>query len=228
MKIVDLIAKRSDLSTFLVHLIKGSSLAEAKETLSKILQDKCIKAFTAFGAAKDRVITPNASKSQYVVCFSETPLEYISLLTETLDERRGCQFQPYGIAIPKKMGRKRDINPVWYIDQTLGKIWLINYINSLMDEALQRGNYEDSDISHLTPFIETMFTHSTSRKEFWWEREWRHVGDFLLPPKVMIVCPELEMNNFQNYRLPMIDAQWGLEKIIAHLAGFKSEDVDVF
>jgi hypothetical protein len=28
----------------------------------------------------------------------------------------------YGIALPKKLGRERDINPVWYIDTTPGHL----------------------------------------------------------------------------------------------------------
>lgn len=64
--------------------------------------------------------------------------------------------------------------------------------------------------------------------EWWWEREWRHVGDLVLPPHGVIwLCPEDEIDSL-NVDQPVIDPRWGLEQIIAHLAKFPSEDVTPF
>jgi hypothetical protein len=73
-------------------------------------------------------------------------------------------------------------------------------------------------------------------KEFWWEREWRHVGDLHLPVgKVIWLCPEREIKKLKDHdgdpvtdREAVIDPRWGLEQIIAHLAGFTSQDITPF
>ncbi|MFJ3899886.1 hypothetical protein [Streptomyces sp. NPDC090083] len=68
-----------------------------------------------------------------------------------------------------------------------------------------------------------------TRKEFWWEREWRHVGDFhfRFADLVVVFAPEEEHDEFEAYlrelkekgRLPsLVDATWGLERMIAALA----------
>ncbi len=87
-------------------------------------------------------------------------------------------------------------------------------------------------------FCEPMATWSeTSRREFWWEREWRHIGNlaFTLRQPALWLCPEDEIEEFEfliEERWHMdggqgtlgarcIDPRWGLEQIIAHLAGKK-------
>jgi len=68
------------------------------------------------------------------------------------------------------------------------------------------------------------------QKEFWWEREWRCRGDFRLPERVLIICPEADITNFEGIveckvgvSAAFIDPDWGLEQIIARLAGFRAE-----
>jgi hypothetical protein len=76
---------------------------------------------------------------------------------------------------------------------------------------------------------------SVNRKEFWWEREWRHRGNFSLPQRVIVLCPYSEFKEFQPIvdnedwtpRAALIDPHWSLEQIIASLAGFCSGDVDI-
>jgi hypothetical protein len=74
------------------------------------------------------------------------------------------------------------------------------------------------------------------KKEFWWEREWRHLGDFDLPGKFLVLCPlneMLEIRDAENegveehdqLRARFIDPRWGLETIIGHLAGFDIDDL---
>ena len=70
-------------------------------------------------------------------------------------------------------------------------------------------------------------------KEWWWEREWRHVGDLALPSTGMIwLCPEAdiaEVNARAGYELASwVDPIWGLEEIIPRLAGFSLKDVSPF
>lgn len=80
-------------------------------------------------------------------------------------------------------------------------------------------------------------------KEFWWEREWRRRGSIDLTPvwtKIIWLCPEEERDQvaasirqqtpaaYQNHEPVCIDPNWGLEQIIARLAGFPTEDVTLF
>jgi hypothetical protein len=46
----------------------------------------------------------------------------------------------------------------------------------------------EEDILLLTPFIEQMGPTTNGRKEFWWEREWRHVGHFRFEPEHIVVA----------------------------------------
>lgn len=132
------------------------------------------------------------------------------------------------------------MNPVWYIDMTEGRTWVIaNTLDQLRDWAVNDAaasgrNFHDYSLARLFPFIEQMGTWTGHNpKEFWWEREWRHVGPLTLPATGVIwLCPEEEIEAL-NKRVgramtPWIDPRWGLEAIIAHLAGFKPEDISPF
>ena len=88
----------------------------------------------------------------------------------------------------------------------------------------------------MAPFIEQMGTKKGVqgyRKEFWWEREWRYQGDFELPDHFIVLCPEKEIPAFkkllkkEDLLVPLLDPRWGLEQIIARLAGFKPGEIDV-
>jgi hypothetical protein len=229
--------RRSDLSTFVVHLTRDEEHKSAKDKLKSITRDWTIRAKSPFGAA---VKTLNAKQmstnSQECVCFTETPLEYIHLMTAEIIER-DYTFKNYGIAMTKKMARKNGVNPVWYTDITPGHDWLMKPINALIDEAVKSGNFCDSEIAKITPFIEQMGDNRPTGgdlKEFWWEREWRHAGDFELPNHVITICPEDDFSEFedlvqeqQGFKPKCINPNWGLEKIIARLAGFNDGDIDI-
>ena len=99
---------------------------------------------------------------------------------------------------------------------------------------MQAGNFDQSDIAAITPFIEQMGVGANYRKEFWWEREWRKVGDFIVPRHCIAFCPETEIDEFKAHvrgsvyaHVNFIDPSWSLEKIIAHLAGIPPADIDV-
>ena len=188
-QIEDILRRRTDLSTFLVHLTRSHENRSAKDRLKTIVKDECLRVGAPMGHAHGALADAGVSvESQRCVCFSETPLEHVSLLVEEI-EGRECQFEPYGIAITKKQGRAEGVNPVWYGDITPGHDWLSNPINALVDEAVQYRSFEGSHLARLTPFIEPMGRgkgpKGPYRKEFWWEREshsnrfhethWNHV-----------------------------------------------------
>lgn len=246
MKIQELLASRTDLSTFLVHLTRSSCGLSAKDRLIKIIRDDKLIAGTAFGiAAKYLTDKGMNTDSQKVVCFTETPMEHLSLLASEIDGR-SFKFEPYGIAVTRKQCRKRGVNPIWYLDITPSHDWLTNPINSLIRKAIEEDNFDASDISKISPFIEQMGvcdgdpSKGTSgyRKEFWWEREWRHVGDFCLPNTYMVLCPATDMKELKEIvntldentrpKVNFLDPSWSLEHIIGKLAGFTADELGPF
>ena len=161
MDIQKLLARRSDLGTFLVHLTREyPDGTPAKENLKSILDGTVLEARNPYGAAKSRLSqlkaeTPVNLDTQKVVCFTETPLEHVHLLTDEIEGRR-FKFGPYGVAITKRAARIRDVNPVWYLDITPGHDWLTRPLESIIDAEIRAGAFSASDIAKLTPFIEQM------------------------------------------------------------------------
>ena len=236
MDIQKLLARRSDLGSFLVHLTREyPDGTPAKENLKSILKDRVIEARTPYGSAINRLSRLKADASanlntQKVVCFTEMPLEHIRLLTEEIQGRR-FKFGPYGIAIMKRAARMWGVNPVWYLDITPGHTWLTKPLENIIDAEIHAKTFMESDIAKLTPFIEQMGTGSDYFKEYWWEREWRHAGNFHLNRKFIVICPERdydEVTNSLSPKIPSIDPALSLEQIIGKLAGFESEDIDPF
>jgi hypothetical protein len=159
---------------------------------------------------------------------------------------RNHQFAPYGLALSKAWARRRKVNPVWYVDITPGHDWLMNPLNEMVTIArsghplhiaengtITSGPFEWTPIAKIAPFIEQMGPTVQSRKEFWWEREWRHVGNlqFFWRDVVAAFAPEGEHESL-TAQLVSLDAQaaipthappkfldprWGLERMIASL-----------
>jgi hypothetical protein len=252
--IAQLLSRRSDLSTFVVHLTRDTPDSQARDSLASILGSRRLLARTPFGPAVRSLQAklPDCVGSQDVVCFTETPLEHINLLLEPItDLTRSCEFEPYGIAVTKRVARDTAVNPVWYTDiSPKGHDWLMNSVNALIDDAVDQviarraagdanAHFKDYPVSRLTPFIEQMGvarTHTASyHKEFWWEREWRHRGDYLLPAWFIILVPESDhsawvpwVKNTLGVQYPVLDPRWGLEEIIGRLAGFSQSQIRPF
>ena len=176
----DLLARRTDLSTFIVHLTRTFGSGDGASNLRQILAERRLEARSPFGAAmstlRKRGNPPQDAASQRCVCFTETPLEHLHLLLSPIhDLQRNCEFEPYGVAFTKRMARDAGINPVWYTDITPGHDWLMNSVNQLIDSALdhlqQLRNGGDAAttfgqyaIAKLTPFIEQMGSGPNYRK----------------------------------------------------------------
>jgi hypothetical protein len=237
--------RRTDLSTFVVHLTRRRDPAySAQDALVDIAREGRLEARSPLGWAKAQDDPVDATKqSQRVVCFSETPLEHINLMIGPINGRM-IEMEPYGVALPKLKARKLGINPIWYIDMTTGAgdshEWhlsrSLDWVRDRMIEAAaaDNRNFHETFPAKLLPFIEQMGTWpNRPPKEFWWEREWRHVGHLTIPGTgVMWLCPEDEIDTI-NGRVghslrPWIDPRWGLEEIVAHLAGFPLRDVTPF
>lgn len=227
--IEELLTHRTDLSTFIVHLTRTYNKKSASDNLKSIITSWNIEARSCLGFDKD-FLKKNNSK---VISFTETPLEYLYILTEKIKGRQ-CEFEPYGIAITKKLARKNSVNPVWYIDMTPGPDWVLQ-------KALKAlSNIKNTDandaLKELFPFIEQMGDwrmKGGTCKEFWWEREWRHAGNLKLPDHVIGLCPEHEIADFEkfaaskNRNIRFIDPRWGMEKIIARMANFNDDEINI-
>jgi hypothetical protein len=245
MRIAEVLARRTDLSTFLVHLTRSTAEATAKQKLMSILHSEVIEARTPFGMAVARLQAAGRSTdSQRCVCFTETPLEHVNLLAEDIEDRN-YHFEPYGIAITRRQGRSRGVNPVWYLDISPGHDWLTVPIERLIVDAVAGGNFDEQSISRLAPLIEQMGAGTRIedgqpyRKEFWWEREWRYPRNFHLPITTFIVlCPTADTPDIsavvnakhEEFRpdVRYIDPTWSLEMIIGRLAGFGFNELGPF
>ena len=170
------------------------------------------------------------------MCFSEAPLEHLDSLTADIDGRR-IALEPYGVAFTKMVARRKGANPIWYVDMSAGHEWYLpKALDRLREEAAAYdldpgGNFADHPAAALLPFFEGMGTWPTSKKEFWWEREWRKVGDFAFSPDdvALIVAPvETHAALRRHFARPVIDASWGLEHMIGSLAKLPEEDLTPF
>lgn len=233
-QIRDVLNRRNDLSTFVVHLTRDYNGVAAQDNLRQIIQQRRLLARTAMGWATNQD-NPNDSQAQTqrVVSFSETPLEHIYSLVADI-ANRSVNLRPYGLALTKVTARRLGINPAWYVDMTPGRTWeAAAALDALRDAAVGRGNFHEEPIARVLPFFEPMGTWPSrqSQREFWWEREWRHVGDMQvnLADAALWLSPEEELDALRNFirqelgqpnaLVPCIDPRWGLEQIVATLAG---------
>jgi hypothetical protein len=239
MKIGEILDRRTDLSTFVVHLTRDGDGMSAKERLESIVEMGRLTAGSPMGWAQSCADAPHldvAGAPQLAVSFSETPLENIYSMFAEIDGR-SVNLQPYGLAFTKMAARRKGGNPIWYVDRTAGADhqWATAMaIDELAKEALKSGSDEvRSRIGKLLPFFEVMGSWPQGQKEFWWEREWRHVGDmeFDASDVALWLCPESDVEHFENLLQGggrVVDPSWSLERIVASLAGQKHEDVTPF
>jgi hypothetical protein len=222
-----------------VHFTRQSEVGTAEENLVQMLVSGCIEARTPMGwgrSAAER-FGPEATSSQKVVCFSEAPLEHLYSLTADIDRRR-IALEPYGIAFTKMVARRKGANPVWYVDMSPGHDWTLakaldRLRDALTNHAIAEGSarFAEHPAAALLPFYEGMGTWASRQKEFWWEREWRKAGSFDFEPSdvALIVAPEDTHAALRRYfARPVIDASWGLERMIASLANLPMTDVTPF
>jgi len=225
--IEDLLQRRSDLSTFIVHLTKDAD-ADARETLLKILTEGRLRAGQPQGLT-DGLNQPHLDQLR-VVCFSETPLEHAYSLFQEI-ANRGVHLKPYGLAFTKAIARRNSVNPVWYVDQTPGQTRGWEITKALDRLKLGFAAATDELVQHpaasILPFVEIMGTWPTTgtKKEFSWEREWRHHGDmnFLAEEVAVVLCPAADHTAFRKLGYRAIDPSWSLERMIEHLANPRTD-----
>ena len=248
-QIEDLLHRRTDLSTFLVHFTRDSDdgVAASQDNLLSILKTCKLQARSTYGMARDLAKRfPEVADTQRTVCFTETPIEHAWMMCRPI-AGRSFRFNGYGLAFTKTFARGRAVNPVWYLDISQGVRrgeWLTKPVNRLVDAAEASATdgpvLASADILLLTPFIEQMGITADGRKEFWWEREWRHVGEFSFEPEHIVAAfaPEDQQASLRDKLkevtddwyddLTFIDVSWGLERIVGALANIDPGDLRPF
>jgi hypothetical protein len=214
----DLLNRRSDLSTFLVHLTKDDQAQTARDNLRSILRSRTLEARSPMGWKNG--LPPEATDKFKVVCFSEAPLEHAYSLATPIPGRR-TRLSKYGLVFSKAVARERDCNPVWYVDMTPRSSWAIaKALDQLRDQLKTVTGSTNSPAWSILPFVEAMGTWANSRKEFSWEREWRHLGDFsfVKTDVTVVLCPEGDIVDFEAMGYRAIDPSWSMERMLAALA----------
>lgn len=130
----------------------------------------------------------------------------------------------YGLAFTAASARQNGVNPVWYVSMSSGQrdgSGIARALDTIRDEAVAApGGFAFSPAARVLPFCEPMGTWQNNEKEFSWEREWRHLGDFHFAPSevALVFCPEPEIAQVEadgDYRA--VDPSWSLEKMVDHL-----------
>jgi hypothetical protein len=225
----DVLNRRSDLSTFVVHLTRNiEGGLSAKENLKAILTGRVIEARNPRGWAGG--LDDGDRDCMKVVCFSETPLEHMYTLFADIAGRR-VQLSPYGVAFTKRVARRRGANPIWYVD-TASTTTLRDALDQMRDAAkADAGGFAGTPAAKVLPFIEQMGSWPTGTvKEFWWEREWRHLGPFRFrqPHVALVLCPAADVEEFEDLGYRAVDPTWSLERMVAHLVGLEDDAVTQF
>ena len=176
----EVLNRRTDLSTFVVHLTRDDDWLDdepltAREKLDRIIAERKLLAKRPMGWATDQHDPTDPDKqSQRVVCFSETSLEHIYSLVADIEDRQ-TKFKPYGVALTKMVARRRGINPILYVDMTPHRTWkMAKAFDTLRDDAIWTGDFHEHPFARVAPFLEPMGDWRSTgrgRKEFWWERE---------------------------------------------------------
>ena len=243
LSIEEVLQRRTDLSTFVVHLTRDTEQGSAAANLRSIIEQRRLLAGAPRGWAswEGFELGQDVLESQRVVCFTETPLQHVHGLFADV-RGRSVHFKPYGVAFPKVIARWMAVNPVWYVDLSRApgewRDWPIkDALNQLVRDA--NGQFGESPISRLAPFIEGMGSWPDGNggqrvREFSWEREWRHVGTLDLAQwwsKALWLCPEGEFDRFAPLLgdgAHVIDPSWGLERMLGHLLGMAATEMTPF
>lgn len=82
--LLKILKSREDISDYLYHFTNGKN---AKDTLSQIVKDRCLKDV----------------KNRGVICFTEAPLLSLTSMFKIFEEYENPMYAPFGIALKKKV-----------------------------------------------------------------------------------------------------------------------------
>lgn len=165
-KIAEVLSQRTDISIYLAHLTKQTETGSAFENLVSILKGKKLIAYNHHCLFSPLLKNHTHQELFATVCFTETPLDKIQLLTN-IDERK-VNMEPYGLIFTKQTIRNAGGNPVFYLYEENQEL------KALIMKMFRENSNELEDFSHFGSLINVV----KEKHDFSWEREWRIKGDY--------------------------------------------------
>lgn len=227
---------RSDLSAFVVHFTRG---VDPQDNIKDMLANGRIEARNPHGwhLATLRDAHFNA------VCFTETPLEFLSLLCGPIDGR-AIQLTEWGLAFGKYKARLLGANPVMYAQGFPNMFGGVHQPANALDALRDTLAAHDTGTTPLAPRMVEAFKTLLScasriqreggTNEWWWEREWRRVGDdfrFHTDDVAFGLCPREKVREMEAWvdaqcgrKIPFLSPSWTIEETVSHLAGLPEEN----
>ncbi len=210
-----LLARRNDLSGYLVHLTRQYGRQSAADNLVRILKERTIRARGSHCLFMHD-LTEEEKSDFSTVCFTETPLSDLNYVTQEMRGRK-IRLSQYGLVFAKGVVLQAGGNPVFYVDARSNKgRTRCDAFRQCFRIARKRGMAGDLYTSFL-PLVNKVDT----RNDFTWEREWRVVGDFAfeLSDVFLGLAPKGDLFRFENdYPLfPWVSPRWGRDQMMAKL-----------
>lgn len=158
------------------------------------------------------------------ICMTETPLDQIHCMLDI--EGRSVELKPYGVILLKDKIREQPwVNPVWYgntyhdidvLKKLIETMWRASSLPQPDDSKNDKYTAKDYDCQTLLKFLcfiepfGKAFDGRPTPIDFYWEREWRSVGEVPLswgndgPDNVFMgICPHDEIETFEIKYSPL-------------------------
>jgi hypothetical protein len=213
---------REDISRFMIHLTRDDSGESdwtgqsASKNFLNIYNTRTLSALKAHCLHAWRMTDGQKEKCK-VTCFSEMPLTAIRHVAKPIEGRR-IELAPYGFVFRREFMLEKGAQQVTYVNSYEGN----NAVRESYDrdfEIGQKNNFTGKVWKKL-PFISAM----SDRYDFYWEREWRILGDFEFnySDLVCVILPEDKMGIFKTklaqQGIAWISPEWGFERIVDSLS----------
>ena len=196
--------KRTDLSSFLVHLTKcheyGGNELSAFDSLKSILREDengvCklvgsdgsnIGLFSGVKCVRDKTLLKS-------VCFTEAPLDQIKHFEKLFESPSKNDYSSYGLVFEQKYIREMNGNPCFYVNTLGGNslkmaiISIADLIDCINDLKQREPSQLPICVHNYAQNIEKIFPYfniygpaggyaDRMTRDYYWEREWRVPGD---------------------------------------------------
>lgn len=229
--IKDVLAFRSDISQFLVHLTKNSDGLAAKDRLKDMLNTGILRQ-SGNPVADSRWRLPFThtlfTELTSAICFTETPLSQIHCLLNIA--KRQVNLEPYGLVFMKDRLQGMHISPVHYINN-----WADDAVDMFDAYRFLADSATHGDAAQRILPLLSLYGHylealngkkQTGKQDFYWEREWRRPychGDFEFDYRKDIfvgMCPQGEVREFEgafdmSFFDPRVAMSYASKKLVA-------------
>ncbi|HTQ39422.1 MAG TPA: hypothetical protein VMJ32_10355 [Pirellulales bacterium] len=218
----DVIEHREDVSRFMIHLTRDDSNewkgggGTARQNFLDIYRQRTILALRAHCLHAWKMTSSQEMKCR-VACFSAMPLSSIKHIAKPIQCRQ-IGLEPYGFVFKRNFIIEKGGQEVTNVNSYAGN----DAVRASYDRAFEiaaKNNFTGKLWRQL-PFVSAM----NERYDFFWEREWRVLGnvEFIYSDLVCVILPE-DSNGPLKFGLAQkgiswISPEWGLERIVEELA----------